>query len=372
MQFFVDATQISCLSLTMAYAHDSQKPNQTARPVFTASALASFLEEDSLSETFNAPLISFTNFLNYLCDPTEPITPALVNRFYYRALTFNEWQKDFQTLSVSTTIAIRNFCDASGLEFSFADIVEPNQIQVVELTQPKVKDSIVDRFLKLELSGTDQFRMFEDRNRRSIAVIRLANGPLRVLAFPKWAALIDGEVVPLCTDFALSYNAKLEFETGTAQHLELNSHTHARFKFSTPNHTGVSEDHRTGLNGAIVRGPQFEPVKVLKDSSLIKEAELFYPIKHLEQFFVKRNSDAVYLELIENLNKAIDLVLTKDPDGVTFAQQVLERARFAHGQIFPDDKPLMVQVQSLERALQVENAWPQKTDLMTNLRIELD
>ena len=346
----------------------------TTRPVFTASALAAFLEEEDSGSTYNSPLITFTNFLNYLCDESEFITPGLINRFYNRALMFQEWQQNFEALTVSTSIAIQNFCDAAGLNFSFAEVVDASQMQIVPLTQPKVRDAIIDRFLKSELSENDQFRIFEDRSKRSIAVIQLQNGSVRVLAFPNWLAITDGEVVPLCTDFSLAYNSHLEFETGLAQHIELSPQIHARFKFSNAKSPTepVSEDQRPGLNGAIVKGHTFEPIKILKDTSLIREAELFYPIKHFEQFFVKRNSDAVYLELIASLNKAIDLVLIGEANGVAFARQVLERTRFAHDQIFPDDKVLRVQVQSLERALMVENTWPQDPNQIQNLQIELD
>lgn len=359
MQFFVDATQISALSLTMAYANESSSKNfsatQTFRPIFTASGFASFLEEESLGATFNAPVVTIANFLNYLCDSDELISPQLINRFYNRSLIFNEWQQNFEALHSATSVAIRNFCDATGFDFKFADVIEPSQMQIIPLSQRKVKERLMERFLESEISEADQFRLFEDRTGRSVAILRLQNKSVRAITFPNFGALIDAEVVPLCTDFALSYSPSLELEVGAAQNLQLNAQTHARFKFSTP----------ATLNGAIVRGFNFEPVKVLSNTTLIKEPELFYPVKHLEHFFIDRNSDAVYLELISSLSHAIDLVLTEASEAVPFAQEVLERSRFAWEQIFPDDKPLQVQVQSLERALSVENLWP-------NHRIELD
>lgn len=357
MQFFVDATQISALSLSMAYVKESSTTPQTYRPVFTASGFASFLEEESLGATFNAPVVTLANFLNYLCDSDESITPQLINRFYNRSLIFSEWQQNFESLHIATSVAIRNFCDATGFDFKFADVIEPGQMQIIPLSQKKVRERLMERFLESELSDADQFRIFEDRNGRSVAILRLQNRSVRAITFPNFGALIDAEVVPLCTDFALSYSPTLELENGAAQNLQLNSHTHARFKLSTPQ----------SLSGAIVRGFNFDPVKVLTNTILIKEPELFYPVKHLEHFFIDRNSDAVYLELISSLSHAIDLVLTEASEAVPFAQEVLERSRFAWEQIFPDDKPLQVQVQSLERALSVENLWPNQ-----HHQIELD
>ncbi len=349
----------------MAYVKESSPLNatvaQTYRPVFKASGFASFLEEESLGENFNAPVLTLANFLNYLCDADETISPQLINRFFNRSLIFNEWQQNFEALHIATSVAIRNFCDATGFDFKFADVIEPGQLQIIPLTQKKVKERLLERFLESEISDFDQFRLFEDRNERSVAILRLQNKSVRAITFPNFGALIDAEVVPLCTDFALSYGPNLEFEVGASQNLQLNSLTHARFKFSTS----------TGLSGAIVRGFNFEPVKVFANTSLIKEPELFYPVKHLEHFFIDRNSDAVYLELISSLSHAIDLVLSEEPEAVPFAQEVLERSRFAWEQIFPDDKPLQVQVQSLERALSVESLWT-PNQRPPNHRIELD
>jgi hypothetical protein len=355
MQFFVDAAQISALSLTMAYASA-----QTYRPVFTASGFASFLEEESLGETFNSPIITLTNFLNYLCETDESISPILINRFYNRALLFKEWQENFESLHIATSVALRNFCDATGFNFSFSDVIEPGQLQVIPLNHKKVKERLMEKFLESELSISDQYRLFEDRSGRIVAILRLQNKSIRAITFPDLGALIDGEVVPLCTDFALSYGATLELEPGITQNLQLNSQAHARFRV-----TG------NFIDGAIVRGFNFEPVKILKGTTLIKEAELFYPVKHLEHFFIDRNSDVVYLELISSLSRAIDLVLAHEPEAVPFALEVLQRSRFAWEQIFPDDKPLQVQVQSLERALSVESVWT-PSQSPTNLQIKFD
>lgn len=355
----------------MAYAKDSSsKPSAvTYRPKFTASGFASFLEEESLGETFNAPIFTLTNYLNFLCEHDELLTPALINRFYNRALIFNEWQQNFDALHIATTVAVRNFSDATGLNFAFGDVVEPSQVQIVPLNQKKVKERVFEKFLESELSPSDQFRLFEDRTGRSVAILRLNNKSVRAITFPNFGALIDGEVLPLCTDFALSYGANLELEVGASQSLQLNANTHARFKFADNTHLHVPQDQRSNLYGAIVRGFNLEPIKILKGTSLIKEAELFYPVKHLEHFFIDRNSDIVYLELVSSLSRAIDLVLAQEPNAVPFAQEVLQRSRFAWEQIFPDDKPLEVQVQSLERALSVENLWPKTNQ---NHQIELD
>lgn len=346
----------------MAYVKESSRSAQTYRPVFTASGLASFLEEESLGENFNSPVLALTNFLNHLCDENEPLTAALINRFYNRALVFSEWQQNFTSLHVATSIAIKNFCDATSFEFSFAEVIDPISMQVIPLDQKKVRERVIEKFLESELSPSDQFRLFEDRAGRTLAILKLQDGSVRAINFPNFGALIDAEVVPLCTEFGLAYNSQLEFSQQTTQNIQLSTHTQARFKV----------DAQGLMSGAIVRGSNFEPVKIFKRSSLIQEAELFYPVKHLEQFFIDRNSDAVYLELISGLNQAIDMVLTEQPDAVGFAQEILQRSRFAFEQIFPDDKALKVQVQSLERALSVESLWPPINQIHPKIRIELD
>jgi hypothetical protein len=95
----------------------------------------------------------------------------------------------------------------------------------------------------------------------------------------------------------------------------------------------------------------------LTNTSLLREAHLFYPLKRLEQFFVDRKSDPVYIEMSASLDKATELLLNQHPDGRKYASIVLDRSRLAIEQIFPDDKTLRVQVQNLERALTLETPW---------------
>jgi len=83
---------------------------------------------------------------------------------------------------------------------------------------------------------------------------------------------------------------------------------------------------------------------------------LFYPLKRLEQFFINRKSDPMYIELTGLLEKALELMNTGHPEAFKFANAAMERGRLALEHIFPDDKLVRLLINNLEKTLALESA----------------
>jgi hypothetical protein len=125
------------------------------------------------------------------------------------------------------------------------------------------------------------------------------------------------------------------------QQLETGSHASARF------HMGVE-----GLRGSFVRGYTFQKFGSIDGGGLNRYPLLFYPLKRLEQFFVDRKTDPMYLELTSTLEKALELLgHGVTPDTFRFAHAALERGRLALEHIFPDDKFARLLINNLEKTL---------------------
>jgi hypothetical protein len=158
-------------------------------------------------------------------------------------------------------------------------------------------------------------------------------------------AIREGELTPLHMDFTLFYTPELILHSNMIQNIELGPHTAARFR-TLPD----------GIHGHIVRGYTFQRFATMDGGGLHKYPVLFYPLKRLEQFFVNRKTDPMYIELTNLLEKALDLMSQNHPEGLKFAEAALERGRLALEHIFPDDKLVRLLINNLEKTLALESA----------------
>jgi hypothetical protein len=322
-----------------------------------AESLSNHIQALIKPEFENQSQLALMNFLKFLCDADTIVDATLLHRFYYRALTFSFWQENLSQLLNDTKVALRLYCDQNGTDFDFGSLINESHLQVVAMPKPHNFTMLVSRFLESELTGLDQYRVFSERDGRAVGVIQTVDQTIRVIAFPAWGALIEGELTPLCSEFALSYTTDLNLLPDFAHQLEIAPHMHARFRIQTPGQAPAQAAASETLNGIVTRGATFQPYLTFSNTSILREAHLFYPLKRLEQFFVDRKTDPVYVEMTASLDKATELLLSRHPEGRKYAAAVLDRSRLAIEQIFPDDKTLHVQVQNLERALTLETTW---------------
>jgi hypothetical protein len=158
-------------------------------------------------------------------------------------------------------------------------------------------------------------------------------------------ALQDGEIFPLCTDFGLVYTADLQLDQRHAYQLEVGPHAAARFRMGPD-----------GCRGIVVRGYTFQKYGVMEGGSLHRYPILFYPLKRLEQFFINRKTDPMYLELASLLEKSLELLSQGHPEAAKFGAKALERGKLALEHIFPDDKMTRLLIENLEKTLALRSA----------------
>lgn len=328
-------------AITSGSVSGSTSVNSLAQHIFT-------LEPDK-----DAARLCFYQYLKNLCDATELVTPDLINRFYIRALGFNHWQSNKQQLFNETESILQHYQDSSGRAFHVdqlnggtTPLLRANDLQVVAVENLRNLELIVQKHLEKNLTPYDQVRVLREADNRVLAITLGGDRGLKVTSFPRALVLQEGELSPLHMDLSIYYTADLQLSPMMIQQLEVGPHATARF------HTGVE-----GLRGNFVRGYTFQKFGSIDGGGLNRYPLLFYPLKRLEQFFVDRKSDPMYLELTSTLEKALDLLgQAVTPDTYRFAHAALERGRLALEHIFPDDKLARLLINNLEKSLALVQA----------------
>jgi hypothetical protein len=296
----------------------------------------------------DAARLCFYHFLKNLCEATEPINSELLNRFYFRALSFSHWQTNKDHLFGEVSAILQHFQDTHRLSLPLEQVMRPEETQIVPLESLRTLELVVEKHLRRNIAPFDQYRILSEGPERVIAIVLQGDRSLRLTVYPKVAIIREGELLPLNSEFTVHYTADLVLNPALVQTLEIGPHTSARFRLTND-----------GLIGKMVRGYTFQKFAVLDGGTLHKYPMIFYPLKRLEQFFVNRKTDPMYMELTSLLEKALDLMNSNHPDAVKFAEAALDRGRLALEHIFPDDKLVRLLIINLEKTLALAKAIPQ-------------
>ncbi len=292
----------------------------------------------------DAARLCLYHYLKNLCEAVEPVNAELIQRFFTRALTFQHWQQNKQALFNEVNGILHHFQESTGQLIQGSESFRPEELQVVPAESLRTMELVVNKFLERTSSPYDQFRALQEGD-RIVAIVLQGDRSLRVSVFPRVMAIRDGELVPLCQDFALYYTSDLQIHPMMIQQIEIGPHTAARFRMGAD-----------GINGLVTRGYTFQKYATMDGGGLHRYPVLFYPLKRLEQFFVNRKSDPMYIELTGLLEKALELMNQEHPEAVKFAEAALERGRLALEHIFPDDKLVRLLINNLEKTLALESA----------------
>jgi hypothetical protein len=287
----------------------------------------------------DAARLSLYNYLKNLSDPSHPVDSELINAFYRRALSFAHWQQNKAALFNEVESLLSHFQESIGQRLDLRLVFKREDLQVIPAENLQHIEPILQKFLAARIGADKKYRLLRNSEFGYVAIILHPDLSLSVVTFDSNLVLMKGEIEPLSADLALHYTKDLELNPQSIQTIELGSHAFARF------HLGVE-----GLRGVFVRGYTFQKFGSLDGGSLNRYPLLFYPLKRLEQFFVARESDQTYLELVGALEKAQQLLVHPTPDTIRVAQAAFERGRLAVEHIYPDYNLLRL-LNDLEKSL---------------------
>jgi hypothetical protein len=307
----------------------------------------------------DAARLSLYQYLKNCCDATELVNAPLINRFYLRALGFTHWQQNKTALFNETESILHHFQDSAGAVLPLSGLMRASDLQVIAVENLRNLEVIVQKHLEKTLTPYDRVRVLREgpdsnsgsgtgssASSRVVAITLHGDRSLKITTYPRALLLVEGELAPLHNEHSLFYSNDLSLSPMMIQQIEVGTHASARF------HTGVE-----GLRGSFVRGYTFQKFGSIDGGGLNRYPLLFYPLKRLEQFFVDRKTDPMYLELTSTLEKALELLgAGVTPDTYRFAHAALERGRLALEHIFPDDKFARLLINNLEKSLALVQA----------------
>jgi hypothetical protein len=287
----------------------------------------------------DAARLCFYHFLIHHCEPTDKVTPELIENFNRFVLSFEHWRKNRQQLVQEVQYFLHHFAETYQVNLAFKNMVMPDRWQVVAIENPidglkilEKKFSNLSAKSRLIPAHNNTFILLTMDETQAITVTHL-NHLMMINA--------AGDLEPLNPLIKIHYTADLSLQFQKVQYVEVAPSVMARFMILGP-----------GMHGSLIRGYTFQKAEEFKGGSVAQYPQVLYAIKRLEQHYVDRKSDPMYKELTQLLEKAIELVNIRHPEALTFGQAALERGESAKENIFQNDNMIRLLTQTLRSSLQ--------------------
>jgi hypothetical protein len=331
--------------------HDSTDNGTADAVAATLTAASPSLQFSSAVPKVDAARLAFYHFLKNMCEPGEPLATATLDRFFRRAMTHAHWTENKSALFDEVTNSLQHFSNHFSEAVPLPPFTSASELQVVRAESFRTLERIVEDWVQSHQGPTDQIKIIRDRDEKIVVCRLTIDRALSVQVFDRLLCLRDGRLEPLTDDMVIHYTPELGIDALRMSQVEVAPYTIARFR----NETMTSQPGgQQGIRGLSVRGFTFQKAATYEGGELHRHPVLFYPLKRIEQFFVNRATDPMYIELTGLLEKASDLLSQKHPESVRFAEAAMERGRLAFDQVFVDDRLLRLLLENLERALQLE------------------
>jgi hypothetical protein len=204
----------------------------------------------------------------------------------------------------------------------------------VKVEVPEIFEFILDKHL---IEPNTQIKVLKAENGLLHTIALKKDGGLRVRTYSNKTTIENGQPVPFLPINDLLYTPELILAPNHRHRIQTAPHVTAYF-------------HLNGqqLSGHIVRGYTFQLLHDLHGARLNEAADLFYAIRKLEQIYIHADTDPLYLELREYLEKVSSLLRTQHPDAAKMAPLAIRRGQLALEKIFPNDRWLSLLVTDIE------------------------
>jgi hypothetical protein len=284
----------------------------------------------------DAARLCLYHFLIHHCDRETPLTPELFQRFCRLALLHEHWQTEAVALSQELQYILQHYNETYELDWSLTDITFPDYWQVVSIKNSIEGIHILEKWAKKKYKDEAQTRVFYTKDKNYLLLAQKSDGSLVVTQSTPHMLIQKGELEPLSMALNLSYDENLELKPGVTQYLRVDPANYLRFKIQNKK-----------IQGMMIRGYIFQN-KMEPNGRINQFPEVYYPLKRVEQYFIDRKSDPDYQELVQVLEKAIELFRLNHPEAESFAEAALDRGQSALENIFINDNVIQTLVDQLD------------------------
>lgn len=287
----------------------------------------------------NQARLALYHYLKNLKDLSDPLNRMIIQEFFLRSLGHQYWQDHRDLLAQSVLADLSEFQQTHNTGFDLHELLWPNKTQVIFIEDFDNFFSLLKKYVEREKEASTKYQMIKLPNNKVLVLLLESAGTLTCRVYGQLVYLRDGELTPLPPETHLHYNSRMELAEKTPQLLTSSLMTFCQFALIGDECAGVR-----------LKGFTYQKEEVIT-GTLLQRPDLFYPIKSLERFFIKPESDPFYSELTRILEKANELLKTAHPDQEKIAQEAYKRGNMALKNIFPDDKLLHLLVSNLQHSL---------------------
>lgn len=233
--------------------------------------------------------LALFNFIKAFYTPDEVLTKAFFESFFCHTLDYSHWYANKTHLSHELLIILKNFNGLFQNKLDLSAITFPDQIQVFEIDQQKNCQDVLFKYLQSLSSSKIQVKVCLDQ-KKFLGFSLDENGKLSVFQLDKKFIIRNSQLEPLRNDLCLKYTPQLELENEQMFFFEISPHHLIKFKIKNEK-----------VSGVITRGYMFQKVQEFTDLKIHEIPRLFWPLKRAEQFFITRESDPFYSDLVKKL-----------------------------------------------------------------------
>ena len=285
----------------------------------------------------DAARLCLYHYLIHHHEQDTPLTPQLFENFCRFALVHQHWQEQAVALSQELQYILQHYNETFMLDWNLKDFVFPDHWQVVAIKNSIEGIYIFEKWAEKNTETGSKNRVFYTKDQNYLILSQTPEGQVTVIHSTPLMLIKNGELQPLSMAIRLQYDKNLELKPDLTQYLKVDSNTYARFKIN-----------KKMLQGMLIRGYIFQN-KSEPQGRVNEFPEIYYPLKKVEQYYVDRKSDPDYQELVQVLEKALELFRLNHPEAESFGQAALNRGRSALDNIFLNDNVIQALVDQLSQ-----------------------
>jgi hypothetical protein len=304
---------------------------------FTSYLLGSLKDEESAQ-------VALYHYLKNFYHDESSLTPELMNRFFEESLHLPHWQAKKNQLFIDVTESLSRFFKMERFEsptgsapFNFKELLDLVKMQFIFIHQPSSLHSVVMNHERASLKEGESLRVLLQNDTHALAIKRFQNADVVVRTYNNFAKISGHLVLPLAPLEELHYDSHLELRSNATQILRTAPHSQVRFQI------------KDEVVARFISGFAFRLSQEITTKSVANEARIFYPLKRLERYYVDRNSDPFYSDLVVSLERAISNTTSEQNPLSGQNHSVFENGQIIFDQIYPDDKTLYLKLRELAK-----------------------
>ncbi len=305
--------------------------------MLTNTDFGKFLYE--LRPQSNAARLTLYNYIRNFSDLNSPFLPDTILKFYFKALSYEHWQKNNLELAQEVRFILAKLSETKPLDENWKKLKHSDEIQVLRFFHKTDLLEMIHHYFKNKRLNYN-FKVYSDKGSTAHAVLVFPHGPVHVYSFDDQAAIINGQLRPLSLDRKLEYTSELELAKNIKQSLLVSQFVATKFSLN-----------QEVITGEYIRGYTLQAYKRFEAYSLQEELQILYTVKKIERFFIDRATEPLYVELIQVLEQTLQFLKKNHPGSQELAQKAYLRGVNALENLFVDDKMIPILLKEIESHL---------------------